>query len=66
MRSLPIAVWIIIGVIVMFAVISNSHAASVETKKVCHDAVVKGKKVQQCKMVKIHQKFKGTAIPNKK
>jgi uncharacterized membrane protein len=66
MRSLPLVVWIIIGVIVLFAVVSNSYAASVEIKKVCHDVVVKGKKVQKCKMVKIHQRFKGTAIPTKK
>jgi len=27
--------------------------------------MVKGKKVHQCKNVKIHKKFKGTAIPAK-
>ena len=45
--------------------LSNSHAATTQTKRVCHDVVVKGKKVKQCKNVKIHQKFKGTPIPAK-
>ena len=39
--------------------------AATTTKKVCHEVIVKGKKVQQCKNVKIHQKFKGTPIPKK-
>jgi hypothetical protein len=44
----------------------SSPAEAVETKKVCHDTVVKGNKVQQCKMVKVHKKFEGTKIPPKK
>jgi len=37
-----------------------------ETKKVCHDRVVKGKTVSVCKQVKIHKKFEGTVVPEKK
>ena len=38
-------------------------AMSAETKKVCHDKVVKGKTVQQCKTIKVHKKFEGTKVP---
>jgi hypothetical protein len=45
--------------------VHTAEAATPQTKRVCRDVMVKGKKVQQCKNVKIHQKFKGTAIPPK-
>jgi hypothetical protein len=46
-----------------------------ETKLVCHDALGKdnkpikdktGKVKQNCKKVKIHKKFEGTKVPDKK
>lgn len=37
-------------------------AQAVETKKVCHDKVVKGKTVEQCKTIKVHKRFEGTKI----
>ena len=65
MRKIHYSIWIIIAIIALFSMLSNSHAATTQTKRVCHDVVVKGKKVKQCKNVKIHQKFKGTPIPAK-
>jgi hypothetical protein len=55
--ALNIVVWSIVGVEV-------AHAEDVqpETKQVCKE--VKGKK--QCKTIKIHKKFEGTAVPEKK
>lgn len=38
-------------------------ALAVETKQVCHDKVVKGKTVNQCKTIKVHKKFEGTKVP---
>ena len=38
-------------------------AFAVETKQVCHERVVKGKKVNQCKTIKVHKKFDGTKVP---
>lgn len=46
---------------VSIALASNAFAA--ETKKVCHDKVVKGKTVEQCKTIKVHKKFEGTKVP---
>jgi hypothetical protein len=42
---------------------TNVYAA--ETKKVCHEKEVKGKKVQVCKEVKVHEKLDGTKVPPK-
>jgi hypothetical protein len=44
-----------------------SLVAHAETKKICHDKVVKGKTVSVCKNVKIHQAIAdAVAIPVKK
>jgi hypothetical protein len=44
-----------------------SLTAQAETKKICHDKVVKGKTVSVCKNVKIHQAIAdATTIPVKK
>lgn len=50
---------LIIAAIALTAI--TAHA--VETKQVCHDTVVKGKVVHQCKTVKIHKRFEGTKVP---
>lgn len=41
-------------------------AFAVETKKVCHEKVVKGKTVEQCKTIKVHKKFEGTKMSDVK
>jgi hypothetical protein len=44
-----------------------SFTVHAETKKICHDKVVKGKTVSVCKNVKIHQAISNAvAIPTKK
>jgi len=44
-----------------------SLTVQAETKKICHDKVVKGKTVSVCKTVKIHQAIAdATTIPVKK
>ena len=44
----------------------STGAYAAETKKVCHDKEVKGKIVQVCKEVKVHEKLEGTKVPTKK
>lgn len=51
--------------LVLVVVVSTAHAEAV-MQKVCHEAVVKGKKVQQCKTIKVHRKVEGTPVPEKK
>jgi hypothetical protein len=56
--------------------LASTAYADGETKEVCHDKVDKaGKPVldkktnkpqQECKKIKVHKKFEGTAIPEKK
>ena len=53
--TLNIAGWLFVGFEVVHAV---------ETKQVCHDVMVKGKTVNQCKTVKIHKKVEGTPVPD--
>jgi len=43
-----------------------SAYANTDVKKVCHDVKYRGKLVHQCKNIKIHKKFEGTPIPEKK
>jgi hypothetical protein len=43
-----------------------SAYANTDIKKVCHDVKYRGKLVHQCKNIKIHKKFEGTPIPEKK
>lgn len=50
--------------IVIWSLVSYELAHAVETKQVCHDVVVKGKTVNQCKTVKIHKKVEGTPVPD--
>ena len=64
MRKIHYSIWIAIAAVAVFSMTTQVHAATT-TKQVCHDVTVKGKKVQQCKNVKIHKKFKGTPIPTK-
>ena len=52
--------------LLILALVCFSTSSFSETKKVCHDNVVKGKKVSVCKQVKIHKKFEGTVVPEKK
>ena len=50
----------------LLAFFSSMAYAEPEIKKVCHDKVVKGKKTQACKNVKIHKKLATlTKIPPK-
>ena len=65
MRKIHYLIWIAVIIVVLFSVTQQVYAATPQYKRVCHDVVVKGKKVQQCKNVRIHQKFKGTPIPAK-
>lgn len=55
-----------------FVVMASAEA---EKKQVCHDKVDKagkpvmdksGKPAQDCKTIRVHQKFEGTAIPEDK
>jgi hypothetical protein len=54
---------------------ADADAAKGQTKQVCHDVLGKdnqpvknkdGSVKQQCKTIKVHQKFEGTEIPAKK
>ena len=65
MKKIQYSIWMAIAAVAVFSMTAPAHAAAPQTKRVCHDVMVKGKKVQQCKNVKVHQKFKGTAIPPK-
>jgi hypothetical protein len=49
----------------VLASFSSYAEAAPEVKKVCHDVKKGAKTVQQCKNVKIHKKFEGTAVPEK-
>jgi hypothetical protein len=50
--------------IVVFGIVTHQYAyAEAVVQKVCHDTVVKGKLVQQCKTIKVHRKFEGTPVP---
>jgi len=61
---------------VCFVATTNLAYAEAEKKQVCHDKVDKagkpvmdkktGKPAQECKTIKVHQKFEGTAIPEDK
>ena len=51
-------------IIIMFGV--GAAYADSNIKKVCHDVKYRGKLVHQCKNIKIHKKFSGTPIPEKK
>jgi hypothetical protein len=51
--------------VVLLCSIGIAHA-DVKIKKVCHDVRIKGKMVHQCKNIKIHRKFEGIPIPDKK
>ena len=52
---------------VCFIATTNMAYAEAEKKQVCHDKVDKaGKPAQDCKTIKVHQKFEGTAIPEDK
>jgi hypothetical protein len=65
MRKIHYIIWIAVIIVVLFSVTQQVYAATPQYKRVCHDVMVKSKKVQQCKNVRIHQKFKGTPIPAK-
>jgi hypothetical protein len=45
----------------MFAL---SAFAEGEPKKVCHEKQKNGKTVQECKVVKVHKKLEGEAVPD--
>ena len=55
----------LLAIILAFAV-TSVYAGGVATK-ICHDKVVKSKKVTACKMVKVHKKVEDTTkVPTKK
>ena len=37
-----------------------------ETKKVCHNEQQNGKTIKVCKIIKVHKKLDGTAVPSAK
>lgn len=49
--------------IVIWSFVGYQAAYAAETKQVCRDKIVKGKKVNQCKTIKVHKKFEGTKVP---
>ena len=49
--------------IVVWSIVCAEVAYSAETKQVCHDKVVKGKTINQCKTIKVHKMFEGTKVP---
>jgi hypothetical protein len=55
----------ILFAIITLSLLSFNAEAAVETKKVCHDKVVKGKTTQVCKTIKVHKKLNGTKVPPK-
>jgi len=72
MRAFNFVAWTGILILVAITTVKSVHA---ETKQICHDRVDKkgnpvldkktGKTVQDCKTIKIHQKFEGTVVPEK-
>lgn len=49
--------------IVIWSIVAVEFAYSAETKQVCHEKVVKGKTVNQCKTIKVHKMYEGTKVP---
>jgi hypothetical protein len=72
MRAFNFVAWTGILILVAITTVKSVHA---ETKQICHDRVDKkgnpvldkktGKTAQDCKTIKIHQKFEGTVVPEK-
>lgn len=54
--------YILVAALMAYAVTTYGETT---TKKVCHEFVENGKKVQRCKTLKIHEKLEGTKIPPK-
>jgi ammonia channel protein AmtB len=61
--------------VIVWSLIGYNYAHSAETEKVCIDKISKdgktvmgkdGKPQQDCKVIKIHKKLEGTAVPPKK
>ena len=51
----------------LITLVCLTFTAQAETKKVCHDKVIKGKTISVCKQVKIHQAIAdAVTIPVKK
>ena len=73
MRVFNFVAWT--GILILVAVTTVKHVHATETKQVCHDRMDKagrpvidkktGKPTQDCKTIKIHKKFEGTAVPEK-
>ena len=53
-----------IAIVLFVLPFHSAEAATPQTKRVCHDVMVKGKKVQQCKNVKVHHSL-GGELPEK-
>ena len=53
-------------ILLSFLLFLTISTQAVEMKKVCHDTVIKGKTVQDCKVIKVHKKLEGTNVPEKK
>jgi hypothetical protein len=72
MRAFNFVAWVSVLILVAVPTVKSVHA---ETKQVCHDRLDKkgnpvvdkktGKTAQNCKTIKIHKKFEGTAVPEK-
>ena len=43
--------------------IASTAFAGGETKEVCKEVEKKGKKVQECKKIKVHKKVEGEKVP---
>jgi hypothetical protein len=61
-------------VITLTIALASVFAFAAETQKVCIDKITKdgkpvldkaGKPTQECKMMKVHKKLEGTAVPSK-
>lgn len=48
-------------VLSLFAMSAGAEGTS---KKVCHETQKNGKTVQQCKVIKVHKKLEGEAVPD--
>ena len=72
MRAFNFVAWVSVLILVAVPTVKSVQA---ETKQVCHDRMDKagrpvidkktGKPTQDCKTIKIHKKFEGTAVPEK-
>ena len=75
MTKLIAAIYLAVIYSLCFAATTTMAHAEAEKKEVCHDKVDKagkpvmdkktGKQAQECKVIKVHAKLEGTAVPEK-